>query len=489
VRAAPKIVAAALVGSAIAGLMLIGLASGAGNRRTASVTLQVAPRGPGTVSVSPKGTGSDPNPCDANKGQNDCTWTYERGTSVTLTAAVLSSGKSFSGWSTPDCSGTSPCTITLDQDATSIVATFNPLTLGIRLSSDNEGRVTSDPAGIDCRAESDTKCSAQFPPHTVVALTATPTTPNTFRTFDPNCHKTGALTCTVTVDDQPTWAGVAWNNEQLPQLATTIDVQFQLRKGGNGSGHVTASKLDCGSSCSARFGFGKSITVTAAPDQGSIFDGWNGVCTKAQTSCSFAVGPITSLKVMFVRDTTPPTIPGGLTVTERTQTGISITWTASTDNVGVTGYRVYLGDASAGDTSQTAYAFANLACGRSYAIAVDAVDAVGNRSPKSTATAETMPCPLVASLVRVGVTRAGGARMVTARLGVNRETTAGLTLVSRGHAVARGTYQVVPGTNALRLTVPKRIPRGPCRLTVTVVDPDGGSAQVYTRGVLLPPTR
>lgn len=488
-RAAPKIVAAALVGSAIAGLVLVGSAPGAGGRTVASVTLQVAPRGPGTVSVSPVGAGGDTNPCDANEGQGSCTWTYERGKSVKLTAAVLSEGKSFSGWSTPDCPGTGSCTITLDQDATTIVATFNPLTLGVRLSSSNKGRVTSDPAGIDCKAKSDDKCSAQFPPHTKVKLTAAPTQPNTFRTFSPSCERTSALTCTITVDDQTTWAGAAWNNKDLPQLATTIDVQFQLRKGGNGSGRVTASKLDCGSSCSARFGFGKSVTLAATPDQGSIFDGWNGVCAKAQTSCTFAVGPITSLKVLFARNATRPTTPGGLTVTGKTQTSISIAWTASTDNVGVTGYRVYLNDAAAGDASQTTYAFAKLACGRSYAIAVDAVDAVGNRSSKATVTGQTKPCPLAARLAGAGVTRAGGVRIVTAQLRVNRATTARLTLASQGRMVASGRYRVKPGTNALRLAVPKQVPRGPYRLTITLVDPDGGSARAYARGVLLPPPR
>ena len=270
VRSAPRIVAAALVGSAIAGLVVVGLAAGAGSRAAATVTLQVAPRGPGTVSVSPLGGGGDTNPCDSNDGDSSCTWTYERGKSVKLTAAVLAEGKSFSGWSTPDCPGTGSCTVTLDQDVTTIVATFNPLTLGVRLSSSNKGRVTSNPAGIDCQAKSDDKCSAQFSPHTRVTLTATPAGANTLRTFSPSCEKTGALTCTITVDDQTTWAGVAWNNDQLPQLATTINVQFQLRKGGNGSGRVKASNLDCGSSCTAKFGFGKSVTLTAAPDQGSV---------------------------------------------------------------------------------------------------------------------------------------------------------------------------------------------------------------------------
>ena len=50
----PRFVAAALVGT-LAALMLVALADGAGRRGAARVTLQIAPRGLGTVSLSPAG--------------------------------------------------------------------------------------------------------------------------------------------------------------------------------------------------------------------------------------------------------------------------------------------------------------------------------------------------------------------------------------------------------------------------------------------------
>src|SRR5215510_939843 len=40
-------------------------------------------------------------------------------------------------------------------------------------------------------------------------------------------------------------------------------------------------------------------------------------------------------------DTTPPTAPTNLAVASKTSTTVSLTWTASTDNVGVTGYRIF----------------------------------------------------------------------------------------------------------------------------------------------------
>ena len=39
-------------------------------------------------------------------------------------------------------------------------------------------------------------------------------------------------------------------------------------------------------------------------------------------------------------DTQPPTDPSGLTATAAGATQINLSWTASTDNVGVTGYQV-----------------------------------------------------------------------------------------------------------------------------------------------------
>ena len=39
-------------------------------------------------------------------------------------------------------------------------------------------------------------------------------------------------------------------------------------------------------------------------------------------------------------DTTPPTAPANLTATATLATQINLSWTASTDNVGVTGYKV-----------------------------------------------------------------------------------------------------------------------------------------------------
>ena len=44
-------------------------------------------------------------------------------------------------------------------------------------------------------------------------------------------------------------------------------------------------------------------------------------------------------------DTEAPSVPTNVSVTDVTQTGAKVTWSASTDNVGVAGYNVYVNEA------------------------------------------------------------------------------------------------------------------------------------------------
>jgi len=59
-------------------------------------------------------------------------------------------------------------------------------------------------------------------------------------------------------------------------------------------------------------------------------------------------------------------------------------------------------------------------------------------------------------------------------------------LLRSGRQVLTARFSVVPGTNRLRLRVPRRIPQGPYRLATSVVNPDGGTLALPGRGVLLP---
>ncbi|MEV7116841.1 glycoside hydrolase family 6 protein [Kitasatospora griseola] len=87
-------------------------------------------------------------------------------------------------------------------------------------------------------------------------------------------------------------------------------------------------------------------------------------------------------------DTTAPTAPTGLAATT-TANSVALTWSAATDNVGVTGYDVYRGGALAGSTAGTSYTDTGLTASTAYSYTVKARDAAGNVSPASAALVAT----------------------------------------------------------------------------------------------------
>ncbi|MCW5521243.1 fibronectin type III domain-containing protein, partial [Aureitalea sp. L0-47] len=74
-----------------------------------------------------------------------------------------------------------------------------------------------------------------------------------------------------------------------------------------------------------------------------------------------------------------------LTASNTTQTTTDLSWTASTDNVGVTGYDVYEGVTLIGNTATTSFNVTGLTAATSYSFTVVARDAAGNSSAASNA--------------------------------------------------------------------------------------------------------
>lgn len=83
------------------------------------------------------------------------------------------------------------------------------------------------------------------------------------------------------------------------------------------------------------------------------------------------------------RDTRPPTAPTGLTAYGVTGTSVNLTWGASTDNVGVVGYDLYLGRSLVRSVTGTTATVADLVTGTAYTFVVRARDAAGNVSAAS----------------------------------------------------------------------------------------------------------
>ncbi len=106
-------------------------------------------------------------------------------------------------------------------------------------------------------------------------------------------------------------------------------------------------------------------------------------------------------------DTTPPSQPGQFVPSATTPTTITTTWSASTDDVGVTGYNVYLNGALVTTTTSLTYTFAGLTCGHTYNLAVEAVDGAANKSTQATLSTATTACDTTAPTVSISSPLAG----------------------------------------------------------------------------------
>ncbi|OAB48613.1 lytic polysaccharide monooxygenase [Paenibacillus antarcticus] len=89
-------------------------------------------------------------------------------------------------------------------------------------------------------------------------------------------------------------------------------------------------------------------------------------------------------------DTAAPTAPASVAVSNIATTSATVTWSAATDNVGVTGYKIFNGSTQiASTTGALSYNLTGLTSNTTYNITVKAVDAAGNVSPVSNAAAFT----------------------------------------------------------------------------------------------------
>lgn len=82
-------------------------------------------------------------------------------------------------------------------------------------------------------------------------------------------------------------------------------------------------------------------------------------------------------------DGSPPTAPTNLTANAISTTQISLNWTGSTDNVGVTGYKIYRNGVEIGTSTSNSYVDGSRTANTQYSYYVKAYDAAGNLSPGS----------------------------------------------------------------------------------------------------------
>ena len=124
---------------------------------------------------------------------------------------------------------------------------------------------------------------------------------------------------------------------------------------------------------------------------------YTGLAQGAHALTVTASGGATPATANWTVDTTPPSVPTGLSASAVSSTQVDLSWTGSSDNVGVTGYDIYRNGTLLTTTSGTGttYSDTTVTGGKIYSYAVDARDGAGNvsgqSSPPATATTPTGP--------------------------------------------------------------------------------------------------
>ncbi|HEY3403811.1 MAG TPA: GEVED domain-containing protein, partial [Ohtaekwangia sp.] len=144
-----------------------------------------------------------------------------------------------------------------------------------------------------------------------------------------------------------------------------------------------------------------SFTVPATAATGAtrmrVSMKYNGIPTSCET---FSYGEVEDYTVNIqpgTPDTQAPSTPANLAASGITQTSANLSWTASTDNVGVTGYEVRVNGVLNGSPAGTTYALTGLSAGTTYAVTVRAKDAAGNQSADASVSVTTLSVAWCAS--------------------------------------------------------------------------------------------
>lgn len=139
-----------------------------------------------------------------------------------------------------------------------------------------------------------------------------------------------------------------------------------------------------------------SLSNTVVTGTISIPEGTSAITTRMrvsmkynaeQTACeTFTYGEVEDYTVNIAEsgeDTEAPGAPTNLSASNVTETSFTLSWNASTDNVGVTGYDIYQDGSFLASTANTSYDVTGLSASTTYAYYVKAKDAAGNVSAAS----------------------------------------------------------------------------------------------------------
>jgi|GEM_PF-2521356 len=149
-----------------------------------------------------------------------------------------------------------------------------------------------------------------------------------------------------------------------------------------------------------------------------------------------------------IPDTQAPTAPANLTASAVSSSQINLAWTASTDNISVTGYEVYRANTRAATVTTTSFGDTGLLPSTSYSYYVKAKDAAGNLSLASnTVSAATSALPVYGSITGTVTSSSGspivGATVYTTVSGTRKTSTTNSSGVYNLVNLPAGTYSLM----------------------------------------------
>ncbi len=239
------------------------------------LTVTKAGNGFGAVTSSPAGISCG----------SACFACFAPGDSITLTA-VPEIGSRFTKWSGGKCTGKGACTIKMPADDVAVEATFTHTTYVLTATRTGTGSGTLSATGLTCVG---TSCSGTYDCDTPVTITAEAGAGSTFTGWT-GCDSTSGNSCKVTMT----------GNKSVNADFTLNTFTLTATKTGTGSGTLSATGLTCnGATCTGKYPYNSSVTITAAPATGSTFGAWTGCATSSGTACTVTMSVARSVSASF----------------------------------------------------------------------------------------------------------------------------------------------------------------------------------------------
>ncbi len=169
--------------------------------------------------------------------------------------------------------------------------------------------------------------------------------------------------------------------------ATTYTLSYTAGANGSITGSLTQT-VNAGANGS---------TVIAVANTGYHLVDWSDGSTanpRTDTSVGANLSVIANFvqdTVVIIPDTTAPTAPSNLKATAPNSSSVNLNWTASVDNVGITGYAITRNGQVIATTPTASYTDSAVVSGTTYTYSVVASDAAGNLSAPSNGATVTVP--------------------------------------------------------------------------------------------------